>query len=98
MKTIIENLTILGVCLVVIGGLMYSGYVTNQQDTLARQECDKNGKVMHYSTCYTKYDLCLLKLKNSFGDLTDTWGVSTNNQDSISKTIQSEMDRCIANQ
>ena len=45
----------------------------------------------------SKYEQCLYKLNNTFSDLSDTWGNNTNNQDSISKTIQSEIDRCIKN-
>lgn len=63
-----------------------------------RIECQESGGIYNPDTgCKTKYDRCLEKLRNTFSDLSDTWGANTNNQDSISKTIQSEIDRCLIN-
>ena len=45
----------------------------------------------------TSYEKCLRILRNTFSDLSDTWGNNTNNQDAISKTIASEIDRCMEN-
>lgn len=50
--------------------------------------------------CYTpesKYEKCLRIMRNTFSDLSDTWGNNTNNQDSISKTMSAEIDRCLTN-
>lgn len=75
-----------------ISGMDYS--YTEQQ----RMECRESGGIYNLDTgCKTKYDQCLHKLRNTFSDLSDTWGTNTNNQDSISKTIQSEIDRCLIN-
>lgn len=47
--------------------------------------------------CETKYEKCLRNIRYTFSDLADTWWNNTNNQDSISKTMSSEMDRCLKN-
>ena len=47
--------------------------------------------------CETPYEKCLYDLRNTFSDLSDTWGNNNNNQDSISKTMSAEIDRCIKN-
>ena len=47
--------------------------------------------------CETPYERCLDKIESAFSDLSDTWGNNTNNQDSISKTMSAEIDRCIKN-
>lgn len=43
------------------------------------------------------YEKCLRIMRNTFSDLSDTWGNNTNNQDSISKTMSAEIDRCLTN-
>lgn len=45
----------------------------------------------------SKYEKCLRIMRNTFSDLSDTWGNNTNNQDSISKTMSAEIDRCLLN-
>lgn len=49
------------------------------------------------TVCETKYEKCLRKINYAFSDLSDTWWNNTNNQDSISKTMKAEIDRCLLN-
>ena len=49
------------------------------------------------TVCESKYVKCLREINYAFSDLADTWGNNTNNQDSISKTMKAEIDRCLIN-
>ena len=49
------------------------------------------------TTKETNYEKCLRIIRDSYSDLSDTWGNNTNNQDSISKTMSAEVDRCLKN-
>ena len=98
MKTI-EIAVLLTIIILMIGlGVIFSS-VSSKKDMQRRIKCiDSGGIYMPYTReCETKYDVCLEKLKYTFSNLSDTWGVNTNNQDTISKTIQSEIERCIEN-
>lgn len=60
--------------------------------------CEAKGDVWVWNGCETEYDRytrCLGQIRMTFHDLTDTVGVSQNNQDSISKTMAAEVDRCM---
>jgi hypothetical protein len=87
---------------IMVLGLTVFGYLLHIQDEEYKQEklqCVNSSKLYndYYEKCESKYEVCLKKLRDTFSDLSDTWGVNTNNQDAISKTMQSEIDRCVKN-
>ena len=43
----------------------------------------------------TQEEKCRIQVRNMFDDLVDTWGVNTNNQDAISKSMIEIYDRCV---
>ena len=56
------------------------------------KECQYGG---YPPECYTKEEYCRLESRAMFEDLSDTWGVNTNNQDSISRAMIEMYDRCL---
>lgn len=59
------------------------------------EKCTSEGKIFD-GYCKTKYEYCLGKVRDTFEDLTDTVGVSQNNQDSVSQSMRAEIDRCLS--
>ena len=89
-------LIILPIFGVILFGLLHL-FNTDEQSEKAKT-CEEQGKAtLQSGGCGTKYEYCLYLLKGTFSDLSDTLGNNTNNQDSISKTMQSEIDRCLVN-
>lgn len=58
---------------------------------------DQNYKDINCYTPKSNYEKCLQIMRDTFSDLSDTWGNNTNNQDSISKTMSTEINRCLKN-
>lgn len=93
-----EDILVAMIFIAIFGIGVFICYKTVQSKEKEEVACINNDKIYSPTMgCESKYDVCLQKLRNTFSDLSDTWGVTTNNQDSISKTIQSEIDRCVAN-
>ena len=44
---------------------------------------------------HTQEEKCRIQVRSMFDDLVDTWGVNTNNQDTISKSMIEIYDRCV---
>jgi len=58
---------------------------------------DSSSSDIQDTTCESKYEKCLRKIGYTFSDLADTWGNNTNNQDTISKTMSEQVDKCLTN-
>jgi hypothetical protein len=47
------------------------------------------------TSCLTQGEYCRQETRRMFMSITDTWGVDTNNQDQISKSMIEMYDRCM---
>lgn len=101
MKDIIAR----GIAIIILGtaifglvqGVKYLIEVSERNEQIQKERCQKKDGVWNdaYSYCETKYEKCLKTVRTAFEDLTDTMGASQNNEDSVSKTMEREISRCL---
>lgn len=78
----------------------FSSYLIKQDnlsEEIGKQSCESEDGVWNqaYEICELKYEKCLRIVRTAFEDLTDTRGVSQNNEDAVSKTMEREINRCL---
>jgi len=96
-RVIVTVILGVGVC---FGWIALDRHYDREEAEKAQEKaaCEAKGDVWEWNGCETEYDRytrCLGQIRMTFHDLTDTVGVSQNNQDSISKTMAAEVDRCM---
>jgi len=101
MKDIITRvLVILIIGSVIFGGvqgIIYLTKVQNHKMQVEKERCKNKDGVWNdsYRYCEAKYERCLKLVRTAFEDLTDTMGASQNHEDSVSKTMEREINRCL---
>lgn len=81
----------------VIAGVGYVAEFFEHKQQVEKERCKNKDGVWNdsYRYCEAKYERCLKLVRTAFEDLTDTMGASQNHEDSVSKTMEREINHCL---